>query len=923
LAKSGRAAASEEWPEFPPAWKKILMPRKEGYSAEDSAFMARVPDSRTQIPILWKLIGEPRVENAGSPAILAPGRKPLSYGRLARIVRENLRNLREAGIGARDRVAVVLPNGPEMAVSLLAVMVAGAAAPLNPDYSDAEFDFYLGDAEPKALLIQAGMNNPSREVAGARKIPVIELYPEDRAEAGSFRVACPAVGPPSHDHLPQPDDIALLLHTSGTTSKPKLVPLTQSNLYFSALNIKESLRLSPEDRCLNVMPLFHVHGLVASLLASLAAGGSLVCAPAFLANEFFGWMRDYSPTWYTAVPTIHQAVLARGPDFSNALKTHRLRFIRSCSASLSPSLMSGLEGLFRIPVVEAYGMTEASHQMASNPLPPRPRKAGSVGLPTGVEMAILDEAGTPVPNGQTGEVGVRGPTVTLGYLKNHEANAKTFSEGWLRTGDIGHFDADGYLYLKGRLKEMINRGGEKISPREVEDVLLTHPEIALAVAFAVPNERLGEDVAAAVVPRAGAKTDENEIRAFVARKLAYFKVPRRVIFVDEIPKGSTGKLQRLGLAQKLGLSAGTQLQTKLQKTGMEHLAKTSDKEERILRLMRKFLAGERFGAADNFFEAGGDSLQAAAFLAEVERHFDVDIPISKFILNATARHLAGVIEGAIGPALRALVPIKRSGARPPFFCVHPHDGRVALFYRLADYLEEDQPLYAFQTLPGEDMRPAPGGIENLAKKYIEAMQAFQPDGPYLIGGYCFGALVAFEMSRILSRQRKEVAFLALIDSYAPGCPVPSVRGLAQGLLFSFIDRARRIRPFLAYISRFPANLRKQYLLNLVRTQVRELCFITGGIKAPGPSSYSLPGQEDDRDWQYRPGSYSGSAVLFRPTREPLGFRTDPAMGWSQLVGGRLDIERISGYHRSLIFQPRVRTLAERLSLRLRQAQPST
>jgi acyl-CoA synthetase (AMP-forming)/AMP-acid ligase II/thioesterase domain-containing protein/acyl carrier protein len=885
--------------------------------------MALVSASRTTIPVLRNLIGGARAENAGSPAILARGRKPLSYGQLARIVRDSRRSLRQAGIGTRDRVAVVLPNSPQMAVSLLAVMVGQAAAPLNPDYSDEEFDFYLRDVEAKALLTQAGMNSPSRKAARARKIPVIELYTDSRAEAGSFRLACPAVGPPSRDHLPQPDDIALLLHTSGTTSRPKLVPLTQSNLYFSALNIKEGLRLSPEDRGLNVMPLFHIHGLVASLLATLAAGGSLVCSPAFLADEFFGLMREYSPTWYTAVPTIHQAILARAARFADVLKAHKLRFIRSCSAPLSPSVMSDLEGFFRVPVVEAYGMTEASHQMASNPLPPGTRKPGSVGPPTGVEMAILDEAENVLANGQTGEVGVRGRTVTPGYLKNQEANDTAFSDGWLRTGDLGLFDAHGYLYLKGRLKEVINRGGEKISPREVEDVLMAHPEIALAVVFPVPHQRLGEDIAAAVVARAGAKTDENEIRAFAAGKLAYFKVPGRVIFVDEIPKGPTGKLQRLGLAKKLRTSLETELPRERRKTGAGHSAETNDKEERILLLLRRFLGGEPVGVEDNFFEAGGDSLQAAAFLAEVERRFNVDIPISKFILKPTARHLASMIKGTGEIALKALVPIKRGGARPPFFCVHPHDGRVTLFYRLAEYLEKDQPLYAFQALSEEDLRPAPGGIESLASKYTEAMQAFQPEGPYLIGGYCFGALVAFEMSRVLLRQRKEVALLALIDGYAPGSPVPSARGPARGLLFSFIDRARRLRPFLDYILHFPPNLRKQYLLNFAKTQLGELRFTIDVIKSPAPSSYALPGREDDRDWQFCPGSYSGSAVLFRPTRQPLGFKRDPAMGWDRFVGGRLEIERINGYHRKLIFNPWVRSLAERLSLRLRQAQPST
>jgi acyl-CoA synthetase (AMP-forming)/AMP-acid ligase II len=307
--------------------------------------------------------------------------------------------------------------------------------------------------------------------------------------------------------------------------------------------------------CLNIMPLFHIHGLIAATLSSLAAGAQVSCSPGFNALKFFAWLDEVTPTWYTAVPTMHQAILGRAERHRDVVARSRLRFIRSSSASLPPQVMAELERTFRAPVIEAYGMTEAAHQMASNPLPPRPRKPGCVGVAAGPEVAIMDDAGSLLSAGETGEVVIRGPNVTPGYEANPEANAKAFTNGWFRTGDQGVIDAEGYLRLTGRLKELINRGGEKISPLEVDEVLMDHPAVQQVVTFGVPSEMLGEEVAAAVVLRDGKTVTERELRDFAEARLAHFKVPRKIVFLPEIPKGATGKLQRIGLAAKLGLTA--------------------------------------------------------------------------------------------------------------------------------------------------------------------------------------------------------------------------------------------------------------------------------------------------------------------------------------------------------------------------------
>jgi acyl-CoA synthetase (AMP-forming)/AMP-acid ligase II len=447
-------------------------------------------------------------------------------------------------------VAIVLPNGPEMAAAFLCVAAACCAAPLNPAYKADEFDFYLGDLKPAALIVAVDDSGPAAAVAERLAIRVLRLRPLP-GPAGVFLLEhAPARGP-----MPpaRPDDPALVLHTSGTTARPKIVPLTNGNVTASARHIAAALALTPADVCLNIMPLFHIHGLIAAVTASIAAGAGVCCTPGFNAFAFAGLLSEVKPTWYTAVPTMHQAILMRLRGNPAPARAAQLRFIRSSSASLPPQVMTELEAVFGAPVIESYGMTEAAHQMASNPLPPRARKLGSVGIAAGPEIAVMDDSGAILPQGATGEVVIRGPNVTLGYANNPEANARAFSSGWFRTGDQGRLDEEGYLFITGRLKEQINRGGEKLSPLEVDVTLLDHPAVAEACTFGIPHDKLGEEVGAVVVLRPGMETTEAALREFAAARLAAFKVPRKMFIMKEIPKGATGKVQRIGLAAKLGL----------------------------------------------------------------------------------------------------------------------------------------------------------------------------------------------------------------------------------------------------------------------------------------------------------------------------------------------------------------------------------
>jgi oxalate---CoA ligase len=493
---------------------------------------------------------------ASSVAIAASGDRTLTYADLRGHVERTVAALNGFGVGRNDRVALVLPTGPEMATAFVAIAAGATAAPLNPAYRAEEFEFYLSDLRAKALIVEQGSESPALGVAGKLGIMVLELKPTPERGAGAFELsaATATAGDVGAGGFAEAEDIALILHTSGTTSRPKIVPLSQRNVSASARNIAATLRLAPDDRGLNIMPLFHIHGLMAGLLAPLSAGSRVFCTPGFNALKFFAWMGEARPTWYTAVPTMHQAILARAAANREVIAANPLRFIRSSSSSMPPQVLQELEATFKAPLIESYGMTEASHQMASNPLPPGRRIPGTVGVAAGPEVAIMDEGGNLLPAGQVGEIVIRGENVTRGYENNPRANGEAFTNGWFRTGDQGVMDADGYISITGRLKEIINRGGEKISPREVDEVLMDHPTIQYVVTFAVPHDKLGEDVAAAVVLREGAELTEKELREFAARRLADFKVPRKVVFLPEIPKGATGKLQRIGLAAKLGLA---------------------------------------------------------------------------------------------------------------------------------------------------------------------------------------------------------------------------------------------------------------------------------------------------------------------------------------------------------------------------------
>ncbi|CAG8490677.1 6820_t:CDS:2 [Racocetra fulgida] len=475
--------------------------------------------------------------SSSSPSVIIPNGGPtLSYPGLHGHVKVFQYQLMEGfDLKPQDVISIVLPNSLEFTVSFFAItLLRSIAAPLNPGYTESEFKFCFEDSKCKLVILPTGwvqQNKPAVKAARDLNIEILEMNWDDSTKSIKTYFQnqnIPRVNDEKRN--PYPLDVALLLHTSGTTGRPKGVPLTHKNITTTMMNIGNTYKLTPDDRTLLVMPLFHVHGLIGGMLSTLFSGGTVVIPPKFSATTFWNDFLEYECTWYTAGAS-------------------KLRFIRSCSSSLAPTVLFELEKTFNAPVLEAYAMTEAAHQMTSNPLPPLKHKPGSVGTGQGVQITILNENGEHV---EEGEVCVKGANITLGYLNNASANESSFTkDGWFRTGDQGKFDEEGYLYLTGRIKELINRGGEKISPLELDSILLSHPTVLEAVSFAVPDDIYGQEVHAAVVFKQGQKVTEQDLQIFCGNKVAKFKIPKKFYFIDVMPKTATGKIQRKNISEKL------------------------------------------------------------------------------------------------------------------------------------------------------------------------------------------------------------------------------------------------------------------------------------------------------------------------------------------------------------------------------------
>ena len=844
------------------------------------------------------LLREQARRQPDAAAILAPGRAPLTYAGLWQQTLYVAASLQSLGFSHSTRLAVVLPNGPEMATVFLGVAAYATCAPMNLASRPAEFRFYLEDTGAQALIVHRGEAGAARSAADALGLKVIEIEFNVSTNAGQFAIIPEPVEHGAIPNFSAPDNIALILHTSGTTARPKIVPLSHANLMASASNIARHLALSPDDCCLNVMPLFHIHGLIGALLASQVGGGSVICAPGFDDHQFFDWVAEFKPSWYTAVPTIHQAVIERAALYRQKAPGHRFRFVRSSSASLPPSTMKKLEDKLQAPAIEAYGMTEASHQMASNPLPPASRIPGSVGVAVGIDIAIMDESGRRLAPGETGEIVVRGASVIQGYENNAQANATAFSDGWFRTGDQGHLDERGYLFISGRLKEIVNRGGEKISPQEVDDVLLEHASVAQAAAFAVPHNSLGEDLAAAVVLRPGSQTDESELRKFLSSRLSAFKVPSRIVFVDSIPKGATGKVQRTLLYEKLGVLLNRQF-----------IAPRNDLEIGLASAWEKVLGVQRVGIADNFFELGGTSLGVLKLILAMEQATGVKFGLGDVFRSPTIAELVARTDAEKTQSASVVVPLQPEGDGIPIFCIYG----INIYKDFAASLGKGQPVYGVyvreeqvivsQVVEGNSPDIS---IDRLVDAYDKAIARFRPHGPYRLAGFSLGGIMAFELATRLRGRGEDVDLVMLLDTV-----------LAQGQHRNWakwfyhqgaeIMKGNAPRKLRSLVARLLANIGKSQPRSA--TQGR-----TTHADEEIAARQIVAFRQAARRWQPNPTAVDLRVVLFRAldkSRWRPFIDLDEDYGWRRYLGDRLSIVKVTGAHRNIIESPNVSELGRK------------
>jgi len=698
----------------------------------------------------YSLIAENAEKTPDATAIEAPGRLPLTYSGLLQNILGMVNNLRSAGVQRKDRVAIVLPNGPEMAITLLGVSAAAVCAPLNHLYQVHEFESCLFDLNVKLLVTRSGFAASACVAADNRNIPIIEIETGRQDADGLY----PLISGNSHPITPgsrlfpspSPDDIAIVLQTSGTTSRPKIVSLTHRNICVSVNDVCQSLLLNRNDRCLSMMPQFHIGGFVDLLLAPLARGGCVVCTDGFDPEQFFQRLKDFQPTWYQAVPsTLSDLIFYAEKENINPIKSS-LKFIRSVAAPLNPKMMAKVESVFDVPVIQTFGMTEAAPLITTNPLPPGQRKLGSTGPSVGPKIAIMDPSGNLLPRGDIGEVVIDGDNVISGYENNPEANAQAFAGGWFHTGDMGYLDEDRYLFLTGRLKEVINRGGEKISPHEIDKVLLAHPAVAEAVCFSVPHQVLGEDIAAAVVLKDRQNVTEKELSRFAAEQLAIFKVPKMIYFVRDIPKGPTGKIHRIGIAKRLNLKASV-LPKKT------YAPPRTQVEKGLADIWAEVLRRDRVGIYDNFFELGGDSLQVVKLFLKIEKRFHVRFPLHTIFRFPSISELSELVEkNDKDPRQKIFTSICSNGREPVFWilCRFEHDGLPLI--PLETYWEKS---------PEKDLRGI--SIEEMAAGYIDQIRQYMNKGPYYLGGYSIGGLVALEAARQLKNIGEEIPYLFLVD----------------------------------------------------------------------------------------------------------------------------------------------------------------
>jgi oxalate---CoA ligase len=769
------------------------------FGGASSARDGKEPEAQST---LGRVIGRTASSFPHQPAIVSATFAPLTYRDLQHQLDGISRQLRLAGFDYRARIGILMPNGAEAILTIVAVACSSIAVLLDPRLSPVEIDQRLDMLRLDALIVPQGSDSEARQAAERRRLAIIEAAPIGHGQLG-LNITVPVSNSPAIDAEPDPGSPAFILQTSGTTAQPKLIPFSHSNMLAAAARLQAWFGLTHRDRCLSVSSPYYSHGLKVTVFTPLLTGGSIAVPANSAIVALDEWLDVLRPTWYSAGPTLHTAVLDKAENLEDAPAAHTLRFVVSGGAPLLKEVQDDLQRILGVPVLEHYGSSEAA-QIAANLPPPGPNRPGTCGQPWPDTVAIIGEDGHPLPAGERGEIWVRGPTVTSGYLDAPALNQAAFIKGWFRTGDIGSLDGDGFLSLHGRLSDLINRGGEKIAPSEIEAALQRHPAIAEAAAFATFHPRLGEDVAAAIILHPGAQATPAELRFFLQRELASFKIPRHILTVDQLPKGPTGKVQRRRLRELLDGRLGQQATLPVPNLNKASL----NLEAELLTLWRRLLKSEAVTIDDDFFATGGDSLLAMEMLIEVERLIGHPVPETILFGAETIRQLAPKIATETGTAA-------------PFFQFHAGNDRRPLYFFNGDLVSGHASVRRMVELSGPDYpiisinphglrgEPIPPSIEEMAADRLPLILKRQASGPFLLGGKCNGAMVALETARLLMAAGHKVDMVAMVDPpTVVARPVPrAIIGLMKPIVSPYLLRwayelmARLERLFVARTSK--------------------------------------------------------------------------------------------------------------------------
>jgi acyl-CoA synthetase (AMP-forming)/AMP-acid ligase II/thioesterase domain-containing protein len=868
------------------------------------------------------------------PAIESPGQQPLTYRDLRKQVLLVIKTLNSMGFGRNDRIAVIMPGGPETAVLGIGIMAGFTHTPLNPQFREREFQEMFSRLKIKAIIVQKNQETAAKKVALSGNIPVIEIVPS-REKAGIFEIAIGAPDEKKEALFAQPDDTVIVMQTSGTTSVPKIVTLSQKQfckaayLYFSRLN------LSDKDTSLHIVAHFHILGITHTLLAPLLGGGTVVCARDYISPDFLPLLKKFRPTFYCAAPAHHKGILHElkkiNPD---ELKHHSLQYIRSTSSPLPAQARKELETLFSVPVIESYAMTE-SPVISIN----MPHKEGSAGIPMVESLVILDDNGSILRNFENGEVAIRGDVVFSGY-ENPVENVSAFTNGYFRTGDIGYLDNDGYLFLTGRKKELINKGGEKFSPQEIDAVLASYPGIREVMAFRIDDPVLGEDVAAMVV-RSDETVSEHDLRKYLLNRLIQFKVPRRIYFVDEIPKGPTGKLLRYVGTERYNKGMFKNVQAPDVTT--DHItSEISQNEERIMQIWTDILDVESLSPDDDFFHCGGNSLTAIELLIKIQRAFHKTYLPDMIYLHPTIRQQAMLIAQKETTFLRyhpLIVPIHGSGTLPPLFCFHPLGGWIKEYQYISLFFDHDRPVFGIRARGLEPEEKPVLTVEEAAREYIDALKSVQKEGPYHLLGFSGGALYAFELACQLQERGDFVTFLGIIDMSLPA-PLKRLYDITRGQdSNSLISGGYNLYSFLNNrLQKYPDSRLYSLFVKGVRIFSQVLLGLMGSSSRPAPGSEVEFITDSQRGWistlpeqhkilvitqiraisMYKPRIFSGDITLFSTGPDSEFYPGDPARGWNPCITGKTIVIDIPGNHNTLYREPLGQETAKKIEESLKQ-----